>query len=216
MALFEIPKHIKRILNDPAHGYLRTHPRASAGLQWILDGTERLPDHEADCDSYTDWLYECGPVHALRPPSAIKGARAVGVEDYFSALGLSGRRLFDVVGIAFDGRSLQRRLWPLLRDWDAGRMTRAPPCPPLADIVRLYRSLDGVVRQHAPLAPRVTNPFPSDLMVHWLPRVQASSSFSSAGPAGPPEHSGHAPAAPPAAARPPPTTAILSGEEALP
>ena len=129
MTLFEIPKHIKRILSDPAHGYLRTHPRASAGLQWILDGTERLPEHEAECDEYTDWLHECGPAHAPCPPSAIERARAAGVADCFTVLGLSGRRLFDAVGLAFDGRSLQRRLWPLLREWDAGQMTRAPACP---------------------------------------------------------------------------------------
>ena len=127
MTLTEIPKHIKCILNGPANGYLRTYPRASAGLQWILDGTERLHEHEPACDEYTDWLHEHGPTYALRPPSETERARAAGVAEYFAALGLTGRRLTDVVRLSFDGRALQRRLWPLLRDWDAGQHVHAPP-----------------------------------------------------------------------------------------
>ena len=164
MSLFEIPRHIKRILNEPAHGYLEAFPRASAGLQWILDGTEKKYEHEAACDEYTDWLHLHGATHALRPPNEWGRARAAGVAEYLAALHLTGRRLYDVVGLAFDPRALQRRLCPLLMDWEGGLSPRALPCPSLDEVITFYRGLDRTLQQHAPFAPREPHPYPPDLM----------------------------------------------------
>ena len=136
----------------------------SAGLQWVLDGTERKYEHEAACDEYTDWLHVHGVDHALRPPNEWERARAAGLAEYFAALHLTGRKLYDVVGLAFDPRALQRRLCPLLRDWNEGLSPRSPPCPTLDEVVTLYRSLDRPLQQHAPFAPREPHPFPPDLM----------------------------------------------------
>ena len=173
MTLFEVPRRIKQILADPDFGYLQSHPRAREGLQWIIDGKEKKYEHEAACDEYTDWLHEHGRQHALRPPNEWERARAAGLANYFAALRLEGRRLYDVVGLAFDPRALQRRLHPLLRDWDAGLSPLAPPCPSLSDMVTLYRSLDHTLQQHAPFAPREPDPFPPDLMP-VPPRVPAA------------------------------------------
>ena len=164
MTLFEIPRRIKRILDDPDFGYLQSHPQASKGLQWIIEGKEKKYEHEAACDEYTDWLHVHGREHALRPPNEWERARAAGLANYFVALRLDGRRLYDVVGLAFDPRALQRRLYPLLRDWDEGLSPRAPPCPSLSEVVTLYRSLDHIVQTYAPFAPREPDPFPPDLM----------------------------------------------------
>ena len=164
MTLFEIPRRIKLILGDPDLGYLQSHPQAGKGLQWILERKEKKYEHEAACDEYTDWLHEHGREHAIRPPNEWERARAAGLERYFVALRLEGRRLYDVVGLAFDPRALQRRLCPLLRDWDEGLSPRPPPCPSLSEVVTLYRSLDHVVRTYAPFAPREPDPFPPDLM----------------------------------------------------
>ena len=164
MTLIEVLRQIKRILTNPEFGYLQSHPRASAGLQWIVDGTEKKYEHEASCDEYTDWLHVHGVRHALRPPNEWERARAAGLAKYLAALGLEGRRLYDVVGLAFDPRALQRRLYPLVHDWDAGLSPRAPPCPSLGEVVTLYRNLDHTLQQHAPFAPRELDPFPTDLM----------------------------------------------------
>ena len=164
MTLFEVPRHIKRILDEPDFGYLQSHPQASKGLQWIIEGKEKQYEHEAACDEYTDWLHVHGQQHALRPPNEWERARAAGLANYLAALRLEGRRLYDVVGLAFDPRALQRRLYPLLRDWDAGLSPQAPPCPSLRDVVALYRSLDHTLQQHAPFAPREPDPYPTDLM----------------------------------------------------
>ena len=164
MTLFEIPRRIKSILDDADLGYRQSHPQASKGLQWIIEGKEKKYEHEAACDEYTDWLHVHGREHALRPPNEWERARAAGLANYFVALRLDGRRLYDVVGLAFDPRALQRRLYPLLRDWDEGLSPRAPPCPALSEVVTLYHSLDHVVQTYAPFAPREPEPFPPDLM----------------------------------------------------
>ena len=169
MDLRQVRRRIHDILSDPSYGYTQTHPRARAGLRWIVEGTHRTMDHEHDCDSYTDWLHEHGESHGLRPPTAEERARAAGLEHYYAALGLTGRRLYDTVGLSFDGRALQRRLWPLVRAWSNDTATRAPPCPDVPTLLQIFRSLDGVIQQHAPLAPRASAPFPPDLLARWLP-----------------------------------------------
>ena len=164
MTLFEIPRRIKNILEDSDLGYRQSHPQASKGLQLIIEGKEKKYENEAACDEYTDWLHVHGREHALRPPNELERARATGLANYSTALHLDGRRLYDVVGLAFDPRALQRRLYPLLRDWDEGLSPRAPPCPSLSEVVTLFHSLDHVVQTYAPFAPREPDPFPPDLM----------------------------------------------------
>ena len=131
-------------------------PRAEIELQRRRGG---VPPHQR------------GEEHGLRPPTAIERARAAGLEHYYTALGLTGRQLYDTVGLAFDGRALQRRLWPLIRAWANDTATRAPPCPDAWGLMQIFRQLDPVIQRHAPLAPRATAPFPPDLMDRWAPPI---------------------------------------------
>ena len=113
--MIEIRKFLSRLLG--ARDYLRRYPNAGAGLSAIWAATHRRMEHEYDCDQFVDWLHEEGEQHGVRPPTAKEIASAAGIEAYCDALGLTGRRLYDAVGLSFDGYALMRRVGASLRDW---------------------------------------------------------------------------------------------------
>ena len=128
MTLTEVRNRVRTILGTA--DYPSRYPLARPGLRWIVAGTHRHPGHEEECDQYVDWLHEEGWRHGIRPPLANERARAAGLEQYCADLGLTGRRLYDIIGLSFDGYALMRRVAPFLRGWGApvaGRWSARPP-----------------------------------------------------------------------------------------
>ena len=170
MTLTEVRNRIRSILNNSE--YLARYPRARTGLRWIIAGTHRHIGHEEDCDQYVDWLHVEGGRHGIRPPTEVERARAAGLEQYCRALGLTGRRLYDVIGLSFDGYALMRRTAAFLRDWGNTGTPRhsARPTPTREHLYDLFRGLDPHVNRLVG-ARRASSLYPDDLHMRWLPNV---------------------------------------------
>ena len=164
MDLREIRNQIGRLLGT--RDYLTRYPNARAGLRWIVAGTIRNAGHEPDCEQYVDWLHEEGEQYGLRPFTAQERARAAGVASYCGGLGLTGRRLYDVIGLSFDGNALLRRIGAFLRDWGdptRGGCYSANRLPGPQELFDIFHSLDPIVNRLVG-ARRAPAPFPPDLL----------------------------------------------------
>ena len=170
MDLLEIRNQIGRILGT--RDYLTRYPNARAGLRWIVAGTIRNAGHEPDCEQFVDWLHEEGEQYGLRPFTAQERARAAGVASYCGGLGLTGRRLYDVIGLSFDGNALLRRIGAFLRDWgdpERGGCYSSNRLPGPQELFDTFHSLDPIVDRLVG-ARRAPAPFPPDLLRRWLPQ----------------------------------------------
>ena len=116
----------------------RTFPGVRAGFELIVDFHERHGDGEDIARQFLLWVAERGPSHGLRFPHQDERARSLGLGDFLNTLQLSPRQLYDVVGSHFDPRALQRRMFPLLRDWCAGAPVASHPFPSPAALNGIY------------------------------------------------------------------------------
>ena len=135
-------------------------PDARPGLSAIWHGQSR--QDEANSILAARWIEQCGEAHGFRTPQPEERARATGRGAYLTALGLTRRQLYDLVGDHFDPDAVLLRIAAPIRGWLHGGCLPAPapaqgPWALLSTCARLRQQvIQGGFSAEA-------GPFPSDL-----------------------------------------------------
>ena len=109
------------------------------------------------------WLMAEGRGHGLRVPTAEERARAVGMDGYLTGRGLTGRPLYDAVGMHFDPRCLRHRIAHFLRDWLATGTVAPTSFRTPRDLANIFVGLHAAARRQKPFAILVPSPFRQDV-----------------------------------------------------
>ena len=139
-------------------------PGVKDGLNLVTAGRER-ESHASErlVQTWARWLMTNGRMHGLRPPTEHERASAVGLASYYAGLDLTGRDLYDAVGIHFDPRCLQQRVISLLKDWLRGVNPVPVNYPAPADLVQIFDRVWRHARHHCPFAVLASGPFRADI-----------------------------------------------------
>ena len=139
-------------------------PGVREGLSLVSAGRER-ESHAAEqaVRTWAGWLMANGRLHGLRPPSEHERARAVGLASYYARLDLTGRDLYDAVGMHFDPRCLQQRIISLLKDWFRGVNPAPVAYPQPTDLLRIFDRVAAHARRHCPYTALASGPFRHDI-----------------------------------------------------
>ena len=157
-------RQMQRLVDHPS--VLAHYPGAKSGLDAILRGRDREPEWEPDAVDFGRWLLDQGRAIGARPLTADERADATGYGLFFRDQGLTGRLLYDAVGMHFDPRSFQRRCFPLIKAWHEDRVP-APPNPLRPDaLAGEARVLRETVARLCPTEEIPMSPFPEDVVAN--------------------------------------------------